>query len=344
MKCIVIGCGSIGLRHSRNFAAAGCEVAVIDQDAVRRDQAAQETGARAFATLDEALAWQPDMAVIAVPHRFHVPLALELLDRVRALLIEKPLTLSANEAKRFQDRAQQSDTLVRVVSNMRFHPGVASLREALDSIGEPHFARAHYGNYLPAMRADGDYRKLYCAHASEGGGVIYDAIHEMDYLCSFFGQATGCAGTFGRIGTLDIDVEDWASIVLTHATGMRSSIHLDYLRNPKSRGCEIVGTQGTILWESLGKAPEACRVTFADSKSRKTLFESAGIDTNQPYLDMAKNFTALVDGGVTDDDRLASVDDGAHVVALAETCKQSLGSSVALGAEFSREASHSCNR
>ena len=76
---------------------------------------------------------------------------------------------------------------MRVVCNMRFHPAVAALRHALPMIGKPLFAQAHYGNYLPDMRPGADYRTLYCASAAAGGGVILDAIHEIDYLIWLFG-------------------------------------------------------------------------------------------------------------------------------------------------------------
>src|SRR5436309_2376616 len=98
------------------------------------------------------------------------------------------------------------------------------------------------------MRPGAEYRSLYCSRAEAGGGVILDAIHEIDYLAWLFGPVERVSAEAGRIGDLDIDVEDYASLALMHRGGVRSEIHLDYLQRWKRRGCEVVGSEGTLIW------------------------------------------------------------------------------------------------
>jgi predicted dehydrogenase len=175
--------------------------------------------------------------------------------------------------------------------------GPATLKSALPGIGKPLFAFAHYGNHLPSMRPGVDYRTLYAARRADGGGVIFDAIHEIDYLTWLLGPVAAVACEAARLGGLDIDVEDHAVMNLSHASGMHSNVQLDFLRRRKSRGCEIVGTEGTLTWHSDGKAPERCRVERASADGKVTLLASDdAYDANQMYLAMLDAFLDAASG------------------------------------------------
>jgi predicted dehydrogenase len=180
---------------------------------------------------------------------------------------------------------------------MRFHPGPAALKSALPSIGKPLFAFAHYGNYLPSMRPGVDYRTLYAARRADGGGVIFDSIHEIDYLAWLLGPVVSVACEAGRIGGLDIDVEDHAVMNLGHGSSAQSNVQLDFLRRRKSRGCEIVGSEGTLTWHSDGKAPESCRVERAGADGTVTLLTSdENYDANKMYVAMLDAFLDAASG------------------------------------------------
>ena len=301
MKLLVVGCGSIGRRHAANAVAPGT-VGIVDFDSARAKEVATALGIRAYDDLDTALRWQPDGVVVAVPHDQHLPVATRAIEAGSHVLIEKPISNVESGLAAFLDRADALDRKVRVVCNMRFHPGPAMLKQALPRIGRVLFARAQYGNYLPDMRPGADYRKLYCARAKAGGGVILDAIHEIDYVTWLLGEAETVACGAGRLSDMDIDVEDYAAITLRHRCGARSEIHLDYLQRAKRRGCEIVGSDGTLVWLSEGKRPERCRVRLYEAGAGvwQDLFADEDLDANQPYETLMTRFAGLVAGGRED--------------------------------------------
>ncbi len=185
-----------------------------------------------------------------------------------------------------------------MVCNLRFHPALPVLREAVASIGKPLYARAHFGNYLPNMRPGVDYRTLYAAWRERGGGIILDAIHELDYLFWIFGRVTEVGCVADRLSDLDMDVEDYAVITLRHESGFRSSLQLDYLRPFKRRGCEVVGDQGMILWTSEGKVPEHCRVALYrfDQARWQTLLEDPDLDVSGGLRCVDEQFLNAVAG------------------------------------------------
>jgi len=291
MKILVIGYGSIGKRHARN-ADRMAEAAVFDTNPQALLDREQEDGIRTFADLKTALKWNPDGVVIATPTHLHLPAALASVESGANVLIEKPISHSTEGVEAFLERAESLNRKVFVACNMRFHPAIRAIHKNLDGIGRPLFARADYGNYLPNMRPNVDYRKLYAASRHQGGGVILDGIHELDYLIWLFGGVEEVLCNAARLGNLEIETEDYASILLRHQSGVASEIHLDYLRPFKLRGCEIVGDQGMILWRSEGKTPQKCNVCIYKRHTVKweTLLYSEDLDTNKPYEILMKYF------------------------------------------------------
>lgn len=296
MRILVVGCGSIGQRHAEN-AAQLAEVAVHDVSVEAARACAAATSSRVFLRLEEALAWGPAAVVVATPHRSHLALALQAITTGAHALIEKPLSDTLDGVDDFLRKVDAAGRRAYVVCNMRFHPGPSTLRRSVGLVGKPLFARAHVGNYLPAMRPERDYRTLYAARRAEGGGVVLDAIHEIDYLTWTLGEVESVCCQTAMLGSLDVDVEDYALVSLTHRNGARSSAELDYLRRRKSRGCEIVGSDGVLVWSSEGKNPEHCSVRLYrnGTDEGEALVDLAAVDTAQPYRDLMAAFLSEIE-------------------------------------------------
>jgi predicted dehydrogenase len=316
MKLLVVGCGSIGRRHAAN-AAAAATLGVFDANVDVARACAALTGATFHPNLDDAFAWKPQAVVVATPHRSHLDIAQRAIAAGADVLVEKPLSHRLDGVEEFLKAVDESGRRAFVVCNMRFHPGPAALRAALPRVGKPLFARAHVGNYLPAMRPGRDYRELYAARRAEGGGVVLDAVHEIDYLSWLFGAVDRVACHAAKLSDLDLDVEDHALLALRHQTGVETSAELDYLRLRKSRGCEIIGTQGVLTWHSDGKDPERCSVRFfeAGAAEWESLVEIGAVDTAQPYRDLMHAFLQEIERqGAT---ALLSARDAASVLEVA---------------------------
>ena len=300
MRILVIGCGSIGKRHARN-AAKFAHTGIVDSNLSLAETCAQELNLDYFPDLESGLAWRPDGVIIATPTHLHIPLASQVVNHVKHVMIEKPISNSIDNAHMLLERSKACDCSINVVCNMRFHPGVRTLHKNLNRIGKTLFARAHYGNFLPNMRPDLDYRKLYCASRKQGGGVLLDCIHEIDYLHWFFGSIEKQGAFIDKLSNLEIDVEDYACLCLKHTQGPVSEIHMDYLRPFKRRGCEIVGDQGMLFWQSEGKNPEQCsvRLYLERIKSWETLYRDDDLDVNMPYQLMIKEFIDAIKGNET---------------------------------------------
>ncbi len=317
MKLLIIGCGSIGKRHVAN-AKKYSEVGVYDSAESVRDYYKNSDSVTIFSGLEAALAWKPNGAIIATPPDGHIKIAKFCVDANIPVLIEKPISNQFSDAEEFLKIAKEKKSKVFVVCNMRFHSAISTLEKYLPRIGRPLFTRAYYGNYLPNMRPKQDYRQLYAASSEKGGGVVLDAIHEIDYLRWLLGDVISVMAATAQLGDLEINVEDYASIMMLHRSGVRSEIHLDFLQQVKRRGCEIVGTDGTLIWQSEGKNPEICTVRLYSKSLAKweTIYHDDNEDLNSAYDILVQRFIHSLD---EDDSMLASGQDGLAdlVIALA---------------------------
>lgn len=322
----IVGCGSIGRRHAANAARVfgAARVAVADLDAELAARSAAEAGVRAHSSIDALFASRPLAVIVATPHAEHVPIARRALAAGADVLVEKPIALSQEEADALVDEAASRGRRLYVACNMRFHPGIAALRDGMKLIGRPIFARAMYGSYLPEMRPGVDFRVVYSAQRARGGGVVLDSIHEFDYLISLFGPVTRVSADIATAGDLGIDVEDHAISMLRHTSGVRANVHLDFLRRAKLRGCEIVGSDATIDWTSFGKRPERFEVTRSDADGRVTL-SSGEVDPNAPYIAMLAAFRDVLMGGSSS--ILATGAEGAEALAVALAVLRAAGGS-----------------
>jgi predicted dehydrogenase len=255
-RLLICGLGSIGRRHLRLL--HGLDPS-LELAALRSGQGGpcQEEGllTAQFTSLEEALAWRPEAAVIATPAPFHLRPAVQLAESGTALLIEKPLG-SGEEALAdwvpLQDAARRGlPILVGYV--LRHDPALPVLRAWLDqgAIGTPVAVHARCGSWLPDWRPGMDYRQGVSARAALGGGVLLELSHELDLLRSLLGPLSLGAATLSRSGLLEVDVEDRALLLLQAASGLPISLQLDFCTRPSVRSLSLRGSAGEIRWNLL---------------------------------------------------------------------------------------------
>lgn len=309
MRAAVLGQGSIGRRHARNLLDLGHEVVAWDPLAPTLEEAERASSAEA------ALAGA-EIAVVSSPSSEHASQALLALEHGCHTLVEKPLALTATDAEPLVALATARGLVLGVAMNLRFHPGVLAVREAVTSgtIGRPLVARAWFGSWLPGWRPGVDYRESYSARHDLGGGVLLDAIHEIDYLTWVLGPIREVSASLATVSELEIDVEDVAQLQLGFASGAQGILALDYLDRSYDRGCRIVGTEGTVLWSWTDQQV----VVFAkDGATSETGVES---DVTATYVAEVAAFVATVRHGSPAN---TAGEDALHALAVVDAARRS---------------------
>jgi predicted dehydrogenase len=320
LRVLVIGCGSIGKRHIGNLIAleAG-EILAFDSREDRRCEVKSQFGIQVVNSLDEAWKPNPNVAVITTPTSMHIPLAIEAAQHGCHLFIEKPLSDSVREIDRLLNVISERSLLTLIGCNMRFHPGLRNVKKLLNEgvIGRVCAARVEVGQYLPEWHPWEDYRQGYSARRDLGGGIILDAIHEIDYIQWMLGQVEAVACFAGKLSQLEIDTEDTASILLRFSCGAIGEVHMDYIQRFYTRKCDIIGDEGTICWDySTGETRQ-----YSASKRGWQIFSNpSGWESNQMYIDEMHHFLRCLAGEET---AVNSVHDALQTLTIALAAKAS---------------------
>jgi predicted dehydrogenase len=313
MKFLVVGCGSIGRRHLRNLRALGeADLLAYDPAPERRAEAARSVEAREVDSLEKGLAAGIDACLICSPSALHAAQAVAALPFCH-LFIEKPLANTSAEAARVAEAVAATSRVCLVACNLRFHPGVVCLKRELDAgvVGRLLSVRAEFGQYLPDWHPWEDYRRGYSARRDLGGGIVLDAIHELDLVRWLAGDFATVRAVRGRAGDLEIDTEDIGLLIGRTNGGVWCEVHLDYLQRSFTRTCKVIGTEGTLVWD----AREGTTTLLGPKGPPATLCDFRNLDANAMYLDEMRHFLGCLRGeGPPAQDARA----GAEVVRVAE--------------------------
>jgi len=284
----VIGCGSIGSRYAQWLKELGNRVLIFDQNKDAVQALAKKLEVESFPDLNSLFSQRPVKALIATPPLYHAEAAIKALQLNIDILVEKPLAASEPDAKTICEAALKSSAKAWGVCNMRFHDGPAEVQKKLSRIGRPIFARLHVGHRLSQMRPAG--LSVYAGKTAEGGGIILDCIHEVDYMQWLLGGVKRLRSWRKQIGEDDIGGDDFAEVQFELNSGLCATIHFDFVSRHKRRGIEVVGTEGTIWWASEGKAPENCVVNFANQNTLDCLYSNNNVSPEASYKRMLESF------------------------------------------------------
>ena len=85
------------------------------------------------------------------------------------------------------------------------------------------------GQYLPHWRPNIDYRDSYSSKKSQGGGVLLDLSHEIDYLNWLLDGTEEVMAVGGKLSALEIDSDDLYQISLKTKKCDLVQVELNYI-------------------------------------------------------------------------------------------------------------------
>jgi predicted dehydrogenase len=242
VRLAVVGLGYWGPNLARNFAALDdCELRWCCDVSEEKRQRLQSSfpGARFTADLGDLLADpELDAVVLATDVPSHARLATEVLQAGKHCFVEKPLARSAAEAAALVDEAATADRVLMVGHLLEYHPGVAKLKEMVDS-GELGDVRYVYSNRLNLGQVRADENALWSLGA-----------HDVSVLLHLFEEepveALAHGESFVRHG-----VEDVVFCYLRFPSGRVAHMHLSWLDPHKERRFTVVGSDRMATFDDM---------------------------------------------------------------------------------------------
>ncbi len=294
---LVVGVGSAGSRHLANLRSLGHDRILLCRSGRGSPAVGPAPGEyEVVGSLDAALARAPWAVIVANPTALHVPTALQAARAGAHLFIEKPLSHSWEGVDELVREVERRALVAMVAYQFRFHPGLRAVKAWLEEgrVGRVVSAHAFWGEYLPGWHPWEDYRSGYSARKDLGGGVVHTLSHPIDYLWWLLGPVEWVSAETGRLSTLEVEVEDVASLSLRHASGSLSRIYLDFARRPPRHDLEVVGTMGTIRWDN---GDGVARLFRADTGEWTQADPPPGFERNHLFVGEMEHFLGCLARG-----------------------------------------------
>jgi predicted dehydrogenase len=234
MRILLIGLGRWGQRHLRVLKELGVDVWVAEaaEDRVALARAYGVDRGRLVADYRAALS-SVDAVDIVTPADTHLTLALTCLAAGRDCFIEKPVTLTAAEARTLAEHAQSTRRIVQVGHILRFHPVTDSLREALAAgrIGPLRYLTGRFAGFK-RPRAD-------------VGVTRTDAIHYFDLFADLLDH-DATAVTASIRDCLGRGLDDLSFTAVEYGRSP-AFVEAGYFVPGAYRDCVIVGERGSLV-------------------------------------------------------------------------------------------------
>lgn len=251
IKFAVVGCGSIGTRHvavvdaePRAEIVALCD---IEEDKCAR-LSEQYGGIPCYSDYSRLLAeTSADVISICTPHALHAPMSIQAADSHKNVLVEKPMSLTTDEAYAMLRAAEKNNVDLMVVKQNRYNVPITLTKQALDSgrLGRIFMVQCNvlwnrHDEYYSASPWRG---KL----SQEGGALFTQASHFIDLLIWWFGDVTRTA-SFIETKNHSIEIEDCGTSSLTFSSGvMGTLVWTTCVYNKNFEGSiTIIGEHGTV--------------------------------------------------------------------------------------------------
>jgi predicted dehydrogenase len=238
----ILGTGGIARRFTQDLLLTGHTVAAVgSRTREGAERFAVSFGIAAAHPSYEALVADPavDLVYVATPHPWHYPHAALALDAGKHVLVEKPFTLNAEQAKRLVSQAADQELLVLEAMWTRWLPHMIRLREILaaGTIGDVRSMTADHTQLLPS---DAGHR----VNALElGGGALLDlGVYPVSFASQLFGppQSVQAAATLKETGA------DAQVATMFRYPGGQIATTYSASTSPGPNVAVVVGTAGRI--------------------------------------------------------------------------------------------------
>lgn len=249
-KICVVGGGKWGQNHIKTLYQLGNLGAIVEANAERLNELLKLYPVEGFTELEQALEQDFDGFTVAVPAPLHFQVARKIIESGKSVLVEKPMTLSAETSKELVDLAERKGVQLMVGHVLLFHPAIRKIKEIIDS-GE-------LGNlyYLYSNRLN-----LGTVRTEEN--VFWSfAPHDISVLDYFVGHPAEKIVSKGS-KFLQEEVYDVTITQLDYPNNVHAHIFVSWLHPFKEQRLVVIGSKGMVSFDDATAEKE---IKFYDKR------------------------------------------------------------------------------
>lgn len=248
VRTAVVGCGYWGKNLVRNFASLSDLRTCCDPSEEIRARIGREyPSVRMTARFEDVLSDpEIDGVVLATPAPMHADMAVAALESGKHVFVEKPLTLSVEDAVRIVEAAETANRIAMVGHLLEYHPAVDYLKTLIDigDLGEVYYC---YSQRLNLGRVRSDENALWSL-----------APHDISVLLYLIGEEPEEVTAQGQ-AFLQPGVEDVVFVTMRFGSGRVAHLHVSWLDPHKARRLTVVGSRKMVVFDDM-EAREKIRI------------------------------------------------------------------------------------
>ena len=203
-----------------------------------------------------------DAVYVSSPHPMHRDNALQAIEAGKHVLVEKPITLNASQARELASAASEHGVFLMEAMWTRFLPHIIDVRQVLASgaLGDVRMVQASHGYYM----AEDANSRLFAPEL--GGGALLDlGIYPVSFASMVFGRPSDITAVSAPAFT---GVDAQTSIICEYAGG-RQAVLVTSLQGQLSNTVTIVGTEARIEIDSGAYSPSSFSVITRDGETTR---------------------------------------------------------------------------
>lgn len=268
----------------------------------------------------EALLTDPeiDIVYVATTHNFHHANALLALEHGKHVVIEKPITVNAAEARELIDSARRKGLFLMEAMWSRFLPSWVRMRELIrdGAIGDVRLIDVTFGKFAPPQ-----FEKRLNDPALAGGATLDIGVYPISFACYIAGETPVTSSSTARLNPAGVD--ELAAYQLSFPTGAAAQIATSFNLRMEDRAA-VYGTHGYIVFSDFpggaeftvchhGGDNEACR-------EERVSLEQA----QNGFVYQVADVTACLDRGLTES-AVMPVEESRDIIALIDGMREQWG-------------------
>jgi predicted dehydrogenase len=339
----IIGCGGISGMHMMGYNALPDEVEVvaccdINEERLKR-YAKDHNIPNTFTDFNEMVKMKDlDAVSVTTWNNVHCPATVAALKAGKHVLCEKPMALSADEARQMEAAAKESGKLLQIGFVRRFEQNTRIIKDYIKNgkIGDVYHVRAE------CTRRAGNPMGWFADKKRSGGGPLIDlGVHVIDLARFLMGRpkaVSAYGATFNHIGTRmnlkdytrytasdydgdKSDVEDVCIAMIRFDNGGVVTLEVSFSENIKNDNfsVQIHGTKGGASFDPIEIFTEE-----DDYLENITPIYSKAPDAfNQFFTDEIHHFVDCASGKIDPKDCIAPAEDGVELMKILDAVYES---------------------
>ncbi|HZD50393.1 MAG TPA: Gfo/Idh/MocA family oxidoreductase [Silvibacterium sp.] len=196
------------------------------------------------------------LVVVATPSPAHFENAAQCLRAGRNVVVDKPFTLTSDEARKLIELAREQRVLVTAYQNRRWDGDFVTLKQVIDSgeLGRLVCYESHFDRYRAEPKLD-----VWRENGGPGGGTLFDlGPHLIDQTTTLFGDPASLYADV-RVERAGAVVDDAWDVLMKFSSGVTALLRSTLTAYTPGPRFVVHGTKGSFVKWGLDPQEDALK-------------------------------------------------------------------------------------